>query len=452
LRTIDGLTIKNKSQPDKGLQSNNFRLKSPKKALASYLKVFFVLVGIIFLNGIIYLNIGCASDAFNSIKMIFDSKHLVLLQNNAELRPTGGFIGSFAEIDTKFAKIINQNINTNIYKLDDKYDYVLQITPPPEIKKIVSDGYWAMRDANWSPDYPTSAEKVAWFYNQEGGSKIDNVLAVNASLVRDILKIIGPIYLPQNNIIIDSDNFFDQLHKNIEIDYYQSDQNKLINEPKTILKELSPQIIERVKDYDNRAEIVKFMLNQIKTKNIMFYSKSSILENIFKTINVAGQIKDASGDYLSINNSNLGGMKSSLNIIQNIKLNVVKTGSSQQNDLTVIRTHTGNGTWPDFNNNNFSRIILPNNINIQSITLDGVNIINKSVIYNEFNKTIISFWFSVDIGKSKTLNIKYNLNNLLDGYSLYYQSQPGVENNDLNLIVNNFQLFNDSINVDKQIE
>ena len=79
---------------------------------------------------------------------------MVLLQNDAEARPTGGFIGSFLIVDINDGYITKMDFH-DVYDFDGQLND--EITPPPDIAKVSKN--WRLRDSNYSPDFPTSAQK-----------------------------------------------------------------------------------------------------------------------------------------------------------------------------------------------------------------------------------------------------------------------------------------------------
>jgi hypothetical protein len=112
---------------------------------------------------------------------------LVISQNNAELRPTGGFFGSYGILNVgpqgfSLAKY------TNVYTLPDPPGTV----PPPAGARMTRD--FGFRDANWWIDFPTSARAMLGFW---GGSyrqqPVDGIIALDVVAVRDLLEVTGPI-------------------------------------------------------------------------------------------------------------------------------------------------------------------------------------------------------------------------------------------------------------------
>ena len=87
------------------------------------------------------------------------SDFLIVMHNNDELRPAGGFIGVFALLN-----IYNGEINYlktfDSYHLDMPAVGKWTMEPPPQIKTYMNVQNWYLRDANWSPDWPSSAQKI----------------------------------------------------------------------------------------------------------------------------------------------------------------------------------------------------------------------------------------------------------------------------------------------------
>jgi len=423
--------------------------------------MIFLLALIISIFGLYLLvsNVSYLSSRANLIKQIYEGKYLILFQNNSELRSSGGFIGSFALAQTKMFQISKMDINTNIYKIDDKYDYILQIEPPEQMLKTVlgKRKYWAMRDSNWSPDYPTSAQKVAWFYRQEGGESVDGVFAINATVVADILKITGPIDIKQKKLTISSDNFFEALFNEIENNYYNDPINVTINEPKEILKDIYPILLEKVKQKQYRWQVLKLIIKEFRENQIQLFSSNQLLENNFRWFGVAGEYKKVNNpDYLNINNANIGGNKSSFSINQKTSLNVfVDDNGTITDTLNIIRIHSGNDIWPDGDNISYQRIIVPDGAILINAELDGQDILKDVEITKESGKTVFGYRFDTSVGQTKSANITYQLpkkiKNIND-YSLYWQKQSGVISDDLQVITNGQVIFSNAIRTNLELK
>ena len=98
--------------------------ENPPRKKRKLLGLWF-LAGIIIASSIFYylFREGMLGEKFALARMFLglNGKYLILFQNNTELRPSGGFIGSFAEADFKKGAIQNYSFETNIYKRDKTY-------------------------------------------------------------------------------------------------------------------------------------------------------------------------------------------------------------------------------------------------------------------------------------------------------------------------------------------
>lgn len=394
-----------------------------------------------------------AKSGIDLFKALGSGKYLVLMQNNNELRPTGGFIGSFAEVETSGGVVKNIVFDTNIYTRDKAFAATNAIEPPTVLKTFCPDGKWTMRDSNWSVDYPTAAKQIAWFYSQEGGSAVDGVIAVDTTYFEKILNIIGPVNLPQYNLTITADNFFDEIQYKIEKEYYNDPRNWSINEPKTILKDLFSAITSKLNDKSKYLEIVKVTYEALNQKHIIIQVNNSEVQNYLLEKNWAGAInQDYTGDYLYINNANLAATKSSLEVRQEVNLNSQISGNTVTKNLRIIRTHTGTGDWPSGENNNYTRVLVPNGAKIVSAAMDGVDILKDIDVSSEFNKTEFGFKFDLKPQTSKILDITYEVPYGGSDYSLYWQKQPGTLSDKLQVETNGKIIFSRDVDEDTIIK
>ncbi len=130
-------------------------------------------------------------------------RYLLLTQDPAELRPTGGFIGSFGTITFDKGRITErkfQAIELFDLPLDDPF-----VIPPPALERYLLGKTfpWQLADANWSPDFATSARDAVRLYENEGGpGPIDGVLGITTDTIDEFLAITGPVTVPDYGVTI----------------------------------------------------------------------------------------------------------------------------------------------------------------------------------------------------------------------------------------------------------
>lgn len=392
-------------------------------------------------------------------------RYLVLFQNDNEIRPTGGFIGSFALVDIYQGKITNIEIpGGGPYDLQGSLTENVSSPRPIQLARA----RWEMQDANWFPDYPASAEKIKWFYEHSGGPSVDGVIALNTQLLQELLKITGPIELSEYGKFINADNFFMELQKAVEIEY-----DRALNKPKQIIADLAPKLLkELLNNKDNYLKVAAVCDQSLIEKNLLLYFTNPGLENSIINLGWGGEIKNFDQDYLSVINTNIGGQKSDAAISQKIfKETEIMNDGSIISTVNISRTNESNkgDLFTGINNVDYIRVYVPEGS--QLISASGFNppsreLFEKAEVYlaldqdlqaisgkitmdpltgtdinNEFGKTVFGNWSQTKPGETVTLTFKYLLpfkvkkgaKSLLaqttkDQYALLVQKQPGSKN------------------------
>ncbi len=376
----------------------------------------------------------------------YPQRYLVLLQNDSEARPTGGFIGSFIIVD------INDGYITKM-EFHDVYDYDGQlkedIPAPEDIAKISKN--WRLRDSNYSPDYTVSAEKAAWFLQEEKGPSVDSVIAVNSSVVADLLGVTGPVKLDKLNAAMDKDNFQTAISYIIE-SKLSGQQN-----PKQILGDFIAAFQKKLFASENWKKTVAVLIDACRNKSILFYSRNDEVQSVFDELGFSGRViaTNPGDDYLDVITTSIGGNKSDLYMSQSIQHNtLVNTTGLLIDDVTVTRKHGWNddaltqmksilkafgySDIPDWvvdimgrgTNKSYVKIYVPKG----SLLLDAAGMDKKDVMIRNddlIGKTYFMFEMNVAPSTEKKVTISYQLPqnlNLLpaDTYRFYVQPQPGL--------------------------
>jgi len=291
-------------------------------------------------------------------------RYLLLFQNNTEIRPTGGFLGSFAVLDVSHGEITNLEVpEGGSYDLQGSLKKNL-VAPLP--LQLVS-ARWEFQDSNWFPDFPTSARQALEFYQDAGWPTVDGVVAVNATFISSLLSLLGPVEMTEYDKNIDSENFLFETQKMVEYDYatYQNQaDDREEAAPKAFIGDLAEVLLSRVKNLDVPAllQILDAAQTGLTQKDIQLYFPDEKSQKAAHKLDWTGEIKPTDHDYLMVVNTNLGGGKTDLVIGEKINLEVnVQTDGRIINTLTVTRQHNGlNGAmFTGVNNVNFMRVYVP---------------------------------------------------------------------------------------------
>lgn len=120
-------------------------------------------------------------------------RYLVLAQNPAELRPTGGFIGTYGIVTFDKGRITERKFE-DVFKLDVDREYPY-VQPPDALDGHLLGGQsWQLADANWSPDFPTAAQvALALYTNESGDADIHGVVGLTTYAIDSLLAVTGPV-------------------------------------------------------------------------------------------------------------------------------------------------------------------------------------------------------------------------------------------------------------------
>ncbi|HWO93607.1 MAG TPA: DUF4012 domain-containing protein, partial [Dehalococcoidia bacterium] len=132
------------------------------------------------------------------------TSYLVLGMNSGELMPGGGFIGNYAIFDVAQGEV--QDIQgEDVYQLYDRWtrspDFV-RVDPPPALERYLlgEEWSWALGEAAWYPDFPTTASAAQEFVRLGGVGTTDATVGLTVPAMEELLRLTGPIELPEFGI------------------------------------------------------------------------------------------------------------------------------------------------------------------------------------------------------------------------------------------------------------
>jgi hypothetical protein len=120
-----------------------------------------------------------------------DHRYLLLFQNNAEVRATGGLPGAFAILNVKDGKLTlsDQGAASEFGELPKP---ILPISAEEEELFDVKLGTY-FGDTNFTPDFPRTAQLTQAFMKDERDVKVDGVLSVDPVALSYLLEGTGPV-------------------------------------------------------------------------------------------------------------------------------------------------------------------------------------------------------------------------------------------------------------------
>jgi len=274
--------------------------------------------------------------SFNlALKQKPNQKYIIWLQNNDELRASGGFLGSVAVIELK-------NYQLAPFTFYDIYDLAGQVEhplPAPEpVKKYLSGGQGMnLTDCNWSANFPTNAEKFLQLLQQTDLQTANGIIAINLDLLEKILQITGPILVPDFQQHLTADNFA-QLAREQRSDFFPGDKQK-----KMFLEQAFSYLMIKLGQLNQAQQIAlgKLIYDQLNSGEILLYSSTNQIQQNLQKLGWAGVLQPpADNNWLYLVSSNVGINKANKNVSLKYDL------TAKKNNLATLKLTFHNDNRP----------------------------------------------------------------------------------------------------------
>lgn len=233
-----------------------------------------------------------------------EKKILLVIQDDTELRPTGGFVHTLALIHVNRGKITSVDSQSSS-ELDNLLNG--QVTPPSDFVTATDQINWYLRDANWSLDFPTSAKQVSWFYQKETNQKVDAVAFITLSGMQQLL---DHQQFELNGIgTIEAQNLKQQL-------FAQSQSPSA--EAGDIIVQILNQYYKNISNLSDEQVLALYqhISEQLQRGDILLYTTDEPVQHLISDSSIAGDNTDASchslnpenciSDTLYLNEANIG--------------------------------------------------------------------------------------------------------------------------------------------------
>lgn len=372
--------------------------------------------------------------------------YLILFQNDKELRPTGGFLTAYSIANVlkgKFEPVSSDDI----YNLDERYTPSIP-APDPIIDYLkgpyILSSNFRLRDLNWSPDFELSMEQFLTEAQKAGIGEVDGIIGVDTQVLVNLLEVLGPIGVPGygefSNKIIDECNCPQVVY---ELESFADNEGPIVWDPVT------GEIVFAPPNIDNRKKIIGPLMNSILSnalgqskekipalfeagfislleKHVLVYAQDDRAQEALETFGIAGKIEEYNGDYLHVNDANLGGRKSNMYVTHEVLQEM-----EIQGDGSVIKTVTLTYKNPE-KQDGWLNSVLPNWVRIyvpegsELLSLEGLD--DMVDPYTDLGKTVFSGYFELRPQGVSKVTAKYRLPmKFSDEYQLLMQKQPGKD-------------------------
>lgn len=366
-----------------------------------------------------------------------ERKYLVLFVNDAELRPTGGFITAYSIFSVEKGTIRAKE-SGDIYDLDN------QISAPPAPEEItryhrgVTRFY--LRDSNLSPDYVESIKLFEGLL-KKGNKRLDydGVITLDTQVLVNTLRILGPTEAAGMMFTADPEkrcNGCPQAIYALE-DAISRPTPYLRERRKGLLSALLFNLMQKslgVSPSQYWGRLMQMLLVQLDEKHALINLKDKESQKAMESLNYAGRIVESGGDYLHINNTNYAGAKSNLFVKSSIESKTTKEGGKLVRELTLEYRNTFAASDCNLEHGklclnapmpNWVRIYVPEGA--QLIKFTGSE--KKVRTYEALGKQVFEGYFILNPLGKVIIKVAYEVPSTVlskNKYELLIQKQPGT--------------------------
>ena len=281
-----------------------------------------------------------------------DQTWLACFQNKDEIRATGGFISAVALIT-----ISDGNLDVSNYSSSQDIEayYEVHPTPPIPLQTYMGASVLLMRDANWSPDFSSSAAVMASLYEMDTEKSIDGVIAIDMDFLQLVLDAVGGIDVEgYDGVEVTGENFYD-----LFISYWEQPKDAAalgeaggfadwLAHHKDFGGDVMDSFVSAAHDMGAREllNVLQAVVQGAEQKHLFAWSENLAVQADIEAAGLAGDIKSSDCDYLMVVDTNMGWNKVDRNIEQAINYAVAETADGLTATLEITYT---NLSTPDGN-------------------------------------------------------------------------------------------------------
>jgi nucleoside-diphosphate-sugar epimerase len=376
-----------------------------------------------------------------------EKKYIIWFQNSNEIRPTGGFIGSYAVVRLESGKIKDLFID-DIYNPDGQIDVRnIKTTPPEPIRDFLEEETLYLRNSNWNPDFTRSAKAFDDIYFKITGETIDGYIAIDLDFVEGLLEAMGPVFLATYNEDISAENLDERAQYYSGFDYKEGESDK-----KSFLTVLGGKLLERIftLNKENTSKVAEKIAQSLDQRHLQIYFSNNPMNSLLRESNWDGALIDTEGDYLFVVNANLGGTKSNYYIDNRITYDIssmTRDGLLRANLYLDYKNNAEDASWPGGPYTDYVRVLTQNGSKLTGAKFvyengEESDVFEDIVVTNIGKYTSFETSFVLDPQSIIRLVLSYDLPEKLSitkdqgAYSLFWQKQAGTSGDEFNFIFN----------------
>lgn len=367
--------------------------------------------------------------------------YLVLIQDNTELRPTGGYVEAYGLLTFDRGHLVSSEFQDT--ELADS-QLSGHVEPPAPIKTYLKEKSWYLRDVSWSGDFSTTAARAAWFVEKELTVTVDGVIGIDLEYLKSLLSATGSLEV-QSLGRVTGQNIYDLLRK-ANSAASTSRSRGIVYLVRSVFDEIKrqPELFA--------GSFIPITFENLRTKHVTIFVDEPKVKDVLEKAGWSGHVREGGckfpggfcqADYLYFTEANLGVNKANYFLDRSYNLDVTLINGRLVHRLSVGYRNGSTGEWPGGEYRNYFRAYIPaNSENFSAFLVNQDKPEHEEVSLNlgsEKGKRTLGGFLSVPVGESRQLALVWETPVAvgLGQYSLLWQKQAGTGADPVWLTVSN---------------
>ncbi|GAB4452444.1 MAG: hypothetical protein OHK0041_15800 [Anaerolineales bacterium] len=263
--------------------------------------------------------------------------YLLLVQNEDELRPTGGFI-------TTVGRLVIQNgeiVSLEFEGVDDNFEDWTKPYPaaPWQLQEYMNASVLILRDSNWYADFPTSARWAEYLYSYKYPQPLDGVIAFDQQFLVILLSALGPLDVKGAPYPLTSANV---------IEYMRSAKAPPAGEPvpagwdrKHFIEPIAGALLQKLMSGESKdlRGLAAALIRALDERHLLLYFHDPAAMSLLAERGWDNALRAPGGDFLLTTDTNIGFNKTNALVTISLEYQVDLTDLSAPKSALMLTHH-----------------------------------------------------------------------------------------------------------------
>ena len=390
-----------------------------------------------------------AGDALDALAQITGrdgpQRLLVVMENNAELRGTGGLVSVFAEATASDGRLRVDRFR-DVEDVAERAERARRVPAPPDYRALwgrylADTTLW--KNTNMSPDIPTSSAVLAEVAQTSLGRKPDAIVWLDVRAVAAILGATSPATLPDGTVLTEESTVRELLSEAYR-DVGDNAKDQAVRRAR--LRAAADAVTDRLlRGSPDASRLSVALAAAARGRHLALWSADDARQQALRAAGLAGEVAAEGGDLVSAVTQNFGGGDRQGNKLdyyarRSVKVDVRLTRTAAEVVQEVVLrntapnaglpTYVAGGATPGVSNN-FLTVAVPERAQVRSFTRGGQPV--STATQPERDHRVLTDAVSLPAGTAVTWQVRYTLPLDDASYDLHLLPQPLAFDADLDV-------------------